>query len=351
MDILKSTMARQSRPSPTEKSKASALRGSLIAAIEGYVRYFASGDSHTARAKRNDLQKFQDFLTRHFAYRDPQDLKLSHFDHSATQRFIDELLRDGEAPATVSRRLATIKHLGRNLSEQLTGFANPARQVKPPKVTLARPKGLSPREVKSIEKVAKKRLTERPSFIRSRNQILFALLIDTGIRADEARLLKRAQLDEDFTWLRNVRTKGRRFRNVYLSEGIRAHLAEYLEERRSYLLRYYKTISRATDEQLPLFVSNYRADPKHPESFLMGAKSIWRAIHELSPENDLHPHLLRHSYALDLLDHSNDIRLVAQALGHSDVRITMRYTERKDEEVAKAVEASRRKKNESSKYP
>ena len=79
----------------------------------------------------------------------------------------------------------------------------------------------------------------------------------------------------------------------------------------------------------------------------MGAKSVWRAVNELCKEYDLHPHLLRHSYALDLLENSNDIRLVAQALGHSDVRITMRYTERSDEEVARALEKSRRKKKSS----
>ena len=62
----------------------------------------------------------------------------------------------------------------------------------------------------------------------------------------------------------------------------------------------------------------------------MGAKSIWRAIHELSGELHLHPHLLRHSYAIDLLHTSKDIRAVAQALGHSDVRVTMRYAERKN---------------------
>jgi integrase/recombinase XerD len=53
---------------------------------------------------------------------------------------------------------------------------------------------------------------------------------------------------------------------------------------------------------------------------------------------------LRHTYATNLLDDSRDIRLVAQALGHSDVRITMRYTERGNEEVAEALEKSRSKK-------
>jgi len=54
---------------------------------------------------------------------------------------------------------------------------------------------------------------------------------------------------------------------------------------------------------------------------------------------------LRHTYATELLEDSKDIRLVAQALGHSDVRITMRYTERGNEEVAAAVERARKGKN------
>jgi integrase len=41
---------------------------------------------------------------------------------------------------------------------------------------------------------------------------------------------------------------------------------------------------------------------------------------------------------VDLLTASNDVRLVAQALGHSDVRVTMKYTERTDEDVALAIE-------------
>lgn len=65
---------------------------------------------------------------------------------------------------------------------------------------------------------------------------------------------------------------------------------------------------------------------------------MYRAVRELSTELKLHPHLLRHSFALDLLDSSSDVRLVAQALGHSDVRVTMRYTERRDAEVAEALE-------------
>ena len=74
----------------------------------------------------------------------------------------------------------------------------------------------------------------------------------------------------------------------------------------------------------------------------MGAKTLWRAINEFSSEVALHPHLLRHTFAMDLLDSSKDIRLVSQALGHGDVKITMRYTERSDIEVAKAIEKKKK---------
>jgi len=74
----------------------------------------------------------------------------------------------------------------------------------------------------------------------------------------------------------------------------------------------------------------------------MSPKSIWRAIRSCSVDTKLHPHLLRHTFASELLDSSHDIRLVAQALGHSDVRITMRYTERSDDEVAAALEQARK---------
>jgi site-specific recombinase XerD len=49
---------------------------------------------------------------------------------------------------------------------------------------------------------------------------------------------------------------------------------------------------------------------------------------------------MRHTFAHRLLETTNDIRLVAQALGHSDVRVTMKYTERTDEDVARAMEDS-----------
>jgi len=319
----------------------------LGAVVREYIRLYAAGVSHTARAKQLDTDKFLAFLRRYKRVADVDELKVSDWDFSATQRFIDESLRIGEAPSTVSRRLATLKHMGRVLAERLPGFINPAREVRPPKQLPTRPKSITPDEVSDIkaraQALAGEKVGEKGGFAAVRNETLLALLLDTGLRADEVRSITMVQVDQTLAWIDRVRTKGRRFRKVYITEQMRAPLKKYLAARAQELQRFFVKLSPATDGTLPLFISTFRAHSADPKSFRMGAKTIWRVIRAYSVNTKLHPHLLRHTFATELLDDSRDIRLVAQALGHSDVRVTMRYTERGDEEVARALEKARRR--------
>ena len=313
----------------------------LLPLVDSYLDYFAGSSRHTAKAKRLDLNKFINFLARQKGYAKTEKLKLKDWSHSSTQNFVDYFL-DQESPATVARRLATIKHCGRTLAEKIAGFTNPAKEVKTPKIQKAVPKALTKAEIKKVLKQARKRLKEKSSFIRYRNQVVFCFLLETGLRADEVRLLKLSQLDQELSWIKNVRTKGKRYRNVYVNTDLSELLEEYLEHRQQELLKFFPKLNAQIDGQIPLFISTYGAKAEDPASFLMGAKTIWRAINELGAELGLHPHLLRHTFALDLLKSSKDIRLVSQALGHGDVRITMQYTERGDHEVALAIEQKER---------
>lgn len=321
----------------------SIAKAPLLEVVEQYLTYYAASSGHTARAKKIDLHHFLQFLTRLKSVSKTEKLQVKDWDHSSVQRFVEDCLQVGEAPTTVSRRLATLKHMGRTLSEKVAGFINPAREVKPPKIQVTKPKGLTRSEIEDIRSYALSRIKNKPTFISKRNTTIFNFLLDTGLRADEIRTLKMSQIDDKLEWIKNVRTKGKRYRNVYITSPMRKELKTYLELRTLALKKFYPTLNRGQNQQLPLFISLYDAVPGKPETFLMGSKSLWRAVRELSPGKKLHPHLLRHSFALDLLDTSNDIRLVAQALGHSDVRVTMRYTERRDEEVAEVLEKSRKR--------
>jgi len=196
-----------------------------------YLRFYAEGVSHTARAKQLDADKFLDFLARWKGNGEVDNLQVKHWDFSATQRFVDECLRIGEAPATVCRRLATLKHMGRMLAEKIPGFVNPARDVKSPKMQSTRPKSIRASEIDEIREHAKRLRADKPTFKQARNETLLNLLLDTGLRADEVRSIKMSQIDPKLEQIEKVRTKGRRFRTIYITSTMRPALREYLERR------------------------------------------------------------------------------------------------------------------------
>lgn len=322
----------------------------LLSVVSDYISYYASAETHTARAKRYDLDHFTQFIAQSCGKK-IEDLLLINWTYQETQNFVEYRLQLGEAPATVSRRLATIKHLGRTLAERFPGFVNPAREVKSPSTPIQKPKGLSPEEVNLLRQAALELEDQtREEFTGLRNRFLIEMLLNTGLRADEVRLLVVGQVTTDKQWIKNVRTKGKKFRDVYIDTKLRTLFEVYLAQREDQLIIKipgYLGLTPAERERIPLLVSFRDINVLKPSSFGLAPKTIWRIVSETGlrasiiagePLESLHPHKLRHTFAHGLLDSSNDIRLVAQALGHSDVRTTMRYTERANEEVAEAIE-------------
>ena len=84
--------------------------------------------------------------------------------------------------------------------------------------------------------------------------------------------------------------------------------------------------------------------PNHADllfTTLKGGKLSNRYIRELVKrcgrkadlDRDIHPHLLRHSFATDIYRKTLNIRLVQKALGHADLSTTMIYTQIVDKEL------------------
>ena len=311
---------------------------SLKELAQSYLFRFAAGARHTERAKRLDLQYLIVFLARYRRTNNPNELTYQDLTHTSIEKFMEDRLRVGESPNTVRRRLATIKHFCRTLAEELTQFLNPVRHVRPPSIDTSRPKAMTESLLAETLEQLSQILEERGDFKSTRDVVLIQVLLATGLRADEVRVLRRAQLSDCFSWLYDVRTKGRKFRKVYVPETIRPNLNRYLEARKQELANAKVPLSGKLDRGLPLFVSTFKSKVTDPDTFRMGEKTIWRIVKRLSHS---HPHKLRHTFATNLLNSTNDIRLVAQALGHSDVRVTMKYTERTDEDIASALERSK----------
>jgi integrase/recombinase XerC len=90
-----------------------------------------------------------------------------------------------------------------------------------------------------------------------------------------------------------------------------------------------------TDENA-LFVSQRggRLSPRAVE-----ARLRLRAIEQGMPTN-VHPHMLRHSFASHLLESSGDLRAVQELLGHADIATTQIYTHLDFQHLAQVYDAA-----------
>ena len=73
---------------------------------------------------------------------------------------------------------------------------------------------------------------------------------------------------------------------------------------------------------------------------------VKRKAKKAGTTKDVHPHILRHTFATDLYRETKNIRLVQKALGHAALSNTMIYTHIHDEELELAMKSFRKVKTE-----
>lgn len=152
-----------------------------------------------------------------------------------------------------------------------------------------------------------------PLIARLRDSAILETLFSTGLRVSELANLTREQVNlkrDEFT----VRGKGRKLRIVFLSERSKEALKKYLDTRQ--------------DTSPALFVRHDRAgrnaeEALTPRSIQRLVENATRAAGITKPVN---PHVLRHSFATDLLSSGADIRAVQALLGHASITTTQVYT-------------------------
>ena len=90
------------------------------------------------------------------------------------------------------------------------------------------------------------------------------------------------------------------------------------------------------EEQDALFLSRQkcRISARHVRSRV----KLWAARQGL--EQNVHPHMLRHSFASHLLESSGDLRAVQELLGHANLSTTQIYTHLDFQHLAKIYDAA-----------
>ncbi len=166
-----------------------------------------------------------------------------------------------------------------------------------------------------------------------RDKAMLELLFSTGLRVSELCSLNR-DLDlsrDEFS----VRGKGEKVRVVFLSPAAKDAIKKYLGQR--------------ADIDDALFVQMGK-NSKNAKDLRLTPRSVERIIKHYATRagitRKVTPHVIRHSFATDLLENGADLRSVQALLGHQNIATTQVYTHVTDKhlrEVHKKFHGQRRK--------
>ncbi|MDH4330854.1 MAG: tyrosine-type recombinase/integrase [Candidatus Moranbacteria bacterium] len=149
-----------------------------------------------------------------------------------------------------------------------------------------------------------------------RDRAILELLFSSGLRVSELTATNRNQINlknQEFS----VRGKGGKIRIVFVSDTAKDAVERYLDKRRD--------IDEALFARLPK-----KGMIENAGSLRLTPRSIQRIVKFYAKKagivKNVHPHMLRHSFATDLLANGADIRSVQSMLGHSSITTTQIYT-------------------------
>ena len=188
--------------------------------------------------------------------------------------------------------------------------------LSPDRIELAK---VPQRSIDMISEAELERLLSAPSGedIKSlRDKAVLELLFSTGLRVSELCSLSRyidLQKDEF-----SIRGKGDKIRVVFFSTEAKNAVKKYLKARTD------------MDEALFINLSTINKAENIDNSHRLTSRSVERIVKyyaiKAGISKKVTPHIIRHSFATDLLQNGADLRSVQVMLGHADISTTQVYT-------------------------
>jgi integrase/recombinase XerC len=197
--------------------------------------------------------------------------------------------------------------------------ANPCDGVRAPKAKRELPAALSPDDAVKLMSV------EDASTAGIRDRAMFELAYSSGLRVSELTGIDLASLDLQAGEAR-ILGKGSKTRVVPVGRHALEALARWIAAR--------AVIPGLDDHALFVGPNGRRLTPRQVQRRI----KRWAALAGL--DADVHPHMLRHSFASNVLQSSGDLRAVQEMLGHASIASTQVYTHLDFQHLAKVYDAA-----------
>ena len=284
------------------------MMGPEVEAFAAALKKASRAADNTVVNYRRDLLAFRSFLLERAATlgRRVDEIDLAQVTTDHIRSYLAELMKKGQARATVQRRLSAIKAFFR-YRETSRGDSSPARSIRSPKNMRGLPSILQQDEVRQLIEVA----PDDTSPAAARDRAIFETLYSAGLRVSELVGLNWRDIDEELGMVMVRSGKGNKDRLVPLGEPA-------LDA----LLKWRRAMPIAWEPGGPVIV-NLRGGRLTTRSVEM---ILQRRIAEAGVSTNITPHGLRHSFATHMLNNGADLRSIQEMLGHASLATTQRYT-------------------------
>ena len=272
----------------------------------------------------------------------PSLSKITAFD---ARRFAAQLHSRGLSPSSIARKLSAWRGFFNWMAVHHQLTMNPADGVKAPKRARALPKALGVDDAVrlvsgSYAKADGSEASDSDITQQLCNHAMFELLYSSGLRVSELVGLDVQYSDtrdhSSLGWLDldgcevTVTGKGNKRRTVPVGGAALLSIREWLTRRASV------TSEKPSSDPHALFITA-RGQRISARAVQIRIKAHAQA---LGIPADVHPHMLRHSFASHVLQSSGDLRAVQEMLGHSSIASTQVYTSLDFQRLAQVYDAA-----------
>jgi integrase/recombinase XerC len=264
-----------------------------------YLQFEKRYSHHTLLAYTTDLEQFIQFINTEY-----QLTELSEINHSVIRSWIVSLMEQKVTARSVNRKITTLKTFYKFLLRQQKVTQNPMLKVLSPKVSKRLPVFV---EKEKMDALLDNTIVD-DTFEGKRNKLIIELFYATGIRLSELINLKQTDVDMYASQLK-VLGKRNKERIIPFSDALKQEIANYIEAK-------------------PISDTEYLFINKNGKKLY--EKLVYRIVNSnlalITTANKKSPHVLRHTFATQMLNNGADLNAVKELLGHANLSATQVYT-------------------------
>jgi len=273
-----------------------------IETFGNYLKFERRYSELTKGAYLRDLQQLAGYLQQDFELNQVHQVEALHL-----RSWMVSLKQKNLKERSLLRKMSSVKSFFRFLCRQQVLKQNPAIRITLPKPPKRLPVFL---ETEQTEVLGYSQPFAE-GFEGFTERLIIELLYQTGMRRQELVNLKESDVEVSRKQLR-ILGKGNKERLVPLDTKLLADIKDYILEKRKTLAETGKfLLSLKSGKQIyPQYV--YRVVQKH-----------LKGLTTLSKKS---PHVLRHTFATQLLNNGAELNAIKELLGHSSLAATQVYT-------------------------